>query len=118
MLPRQPHWPITGENAAKHSAGGHTNAILKNPRIYQPFDPKEIGKEISFVFGPLSGSNHAKAIIEKHGFPCAEKEKTIIAQFIKDCYADRRKGITEQELLDAYLKYRQSYPTTEEIKNV
>jgi len=39
MLPRQPHWPISGDNAAKHSSGGHTNAILKNPLAYQPFDP-------------------------------------------------------------------------------
>ncbi|MFX7197956.1 hypothetical protein ABTI40_19165, partial [Acinetobacter baumannii] len=61
MLPRQPHWPVSGDNAAKHSSGGHTNAILKNPLAYQPYDPKEIGKEISFLFGPLSGGNHAKS---------------------------------------------------------
>src|SRR5207245_1657416 len=34
MLPRQPHWPVSGDNAAKHSSGGHTNAILKNPLAY------------------------------------------------------------------------------------
>jgi 2-isopropylmalate synthase len=34
MLPRQPHTPITGDNAACHSSGGHTNAILKNPLAY------------------------------------------------------------------------------------
>ena len=73
---------------------------------YQAFDPQEIGKEISFLFGPLSGSNHAKTIIEKHGYQCAEEEKTAIAQYIKNCYADRRKGITDTELISAYLNYR------------
>lgn len=106
MLTRQAHWPITGENAAKHSSGGHTNAIIKNPLAYQPFDPKEVGNEISFVFGPLSGGNHAKAIIEKYGYRCDENEKAPIAQFIKNYYTDRRKGITDQELLQAYLYYR------------
>jgi 2-isopropylmalate synthase len=106
MLPRQPHWPITGDNAAKHSSGGHTNAIIKNPLAYQPFDPKEAGKEISFLFGPLSGGSHAMNIIKKFGYHCEENEKTIIAQYIKNYFANRRKGITDQELLQAYLDYR------------
>lgn len=107
MLPRQPHWPVCGHNAAKHSSGGHTNAILKNPMAYQPFDPKEIGKQISFVFGPLSGGNHAKAIIEEHGFVCADSDKAQIAQFIKDRFKQRRKGVTDAELMAAYFEFRQ-----------
>lgn len=99
MLPRQPHWPITGDNAARHTSGGHTNAILKNPLAYQPFDPSIVGNKISFVFGPLSGSNHAKQIIEDNGFHCPEAEKTTIAQSIKDQYATRRKGITDVEVV-------------------
>ena len=106
MLVRQPHWPITGDNAAKHSSGGHTNAVLKNPLAYQPFDPALIGKDISFLFGPLSGSNHAKSIIEAQGEICEEQEKQRMAQYIKDFYPDRRKGITDQELMQAYFAYR------------
>lgn len=106
MLPRQPHFPVTGANAAKHTSGGHTNAILKNPLAYQPFDPKEVGNEITFVFGPLSGGNHAKDIIEKAGYICYDNEKADIAQFIKNMYADRRKGITDQELMESYFAYR------------
>ncbi len=106
MLPRQPHWPVSGDNAAKHSSGGHTNAIIKNPLAYQPFDPREIGKEISFLFGPLSGGNHAKSIIEKAGYKCEESEKADLAQFIKEHYKERRKGITDKELIQGYYIYR------------
>ncbi len=106
MLPRQPHFPITGDNAMKHSSGGHTNAILKNPLVYQPFDPAEVGAEITFAFGPLSGGNHAKSIIEDSGFICDEHEKAKIAQFVKDVYQERRKGITDEELISAYVEYR------------
>ncbi len=106
MLPRQPHSPIVGDNAAKHSSGGHTNAILKNPMAYQPFDPKEVGTEVSFIFGPLSGGNHAKSIIEARGFVCRDEEKAAVAQFIKDLYSDRRKGITDKELMDGYFEFR------------
>jgi 2-isopropylmalate synthase len=105
MLARQPHWPITGENAARHSSGGHTNALLKNPMAYQPFDPKRVGKQISLVFGPLSGSNHAKQILEKHGFNCPHEEKAMMVQVIKNRYQDRRKGITDAELVAAFKEY-------------
>lgn len=106
MLTRQPHWPITGENAARHSSGGHTNAVLKNPLAYQPFDPIRVGNKISFVFGPLSGSNHAKDILERNGFDCPHDEKSDIAQAIKNIYADRRKGITDEELIEGFMEYR------------
>lgn len=106
MLPRQPHSPIVGENAMRHSSGGHTNAVLKDPLAYQPFDPAEVGADITFSFGPLSGGNHARSIIQDSGFICEENEKAIIAQFIKDTYQERRKGITDEELLEAYYQYR------------
>lgn len=106
MLPRQPHSPITGNNAASHTSGGHINAILKNPLAYQPFNPKDIGSEITFVFGPLSGSNHAQQIINKYGYICDDSEKVAVTQSIKDYYSDRRKGITDDELLNAYKIYR------------
>src|SRR6516162_4804915 len=106
MLPRQPHSPVCGDNAAKHSSGGHTNAVLKNPMAYQPFDPREIGKDISLLFGPMSGGNHAKSIIEKAGYVCDDAEKADIAQYIKERYKTRRKGITDKELIDSYFEYR------------
>jgi len=106
MLPRQPHWPVSGENAARHSSGGHTNAILKNPLVYQPFDPRAIGKNITFLFGPLSGGNHAKSIIEDAGYQCEETEKAEIAQYVKELFKDRRKGITDVELLKGYFRFR------------
>ena len=107
MLPRQPHFPIVGDNAAQHSSGGHINALLKNPRVYQPYDPEQIGNKVRFAFGPLSGSNYAKTIIEKYGYECGEHEKVEIAQSIKDYYSDRRKGNTEEELIKGYQRYRE-----------
>ena len=106
MLPQQPHSPVSGANAARHSSGGHTNAVLKNPLVYQPFDPRRIGVEVSLSFGPLSGGNHAKSVIEQAGFICGDDEKAQIAQHIKNYFQDRRKGITDTELLRAYVDYR------------
>ncbi|MFN8769663.1 MAG: alpha-isopropylmalate synthase regulatory domain-containing protein [Neisseriaceae bacterium] len=111
MLPRQPHFPITGKNAASHTSGGHINAIINNPLAYQPFDPTSIGSGIKFVFGPLSGSNHAQQIINQNGYLCDDSDKVAITQAIKDYYSDRRKGITDEELLVAYKIYRSPIKT-------
>jgi len=43
MLPLQPNYPIVGKNAMKHTSGGHTNAVINNPTVYQPFDPEVTG---------------------------------------------------------------------------
>lgn len=112
MLPRQPHFPITGKNATSHTSGGHTNAILKNPLAYQPFDPVDIGSKITFAFGPLSGGNHAQQIIRDFGYKCDDSERAVICQSVKDYYADRRKGITDDELLIAYKAYREPIKLT------
>lgn len=106
MLKRQAHFPITWDNAARHSSGWHTNAILKNPLVYQPFDPKEVWSGISIVFWPLSWSNHAKNIILKFWYKFDDSEKTQISQFIKDFYSDRRKWITDDQVLEWYFEYR------------
>ena len=106
MLPRQPHWPVIGANSAKHSSGGHTNAILHNLNAYQPFNPSEVGQEVSFMFGPLSGGNHAKSIVEAAGYVCEDSEKAEVSQFIKELYKERRKGITDEELIKGYLEFR------------
>ena len=113
MLPQQPHSPVSGANAVRHSSGGHTNAVLQNPLAYQPFDPRRIGLEISLAFGPLSGGNHARSIITSHGYRCGEDEKAEVAQFIKNQYPERRKGITDEELVEAYRTYRSPIRITE-----
>ncbi len=112
MLPLQPNSPVTWKNAARHTSGGHANALIKNPTVYQPFNPKNVGKKgIELVFGPSSGGNHAKEIIEKYGYVCANHEKSDIAQFIKEYYKGRYKWVTDEEVVDAYFEYR--YENTE-----
>ena len=105
MMTRQPNWPIVGLNSACHSSGGHTNAVLRNPLAYQPFVPEDVGSKISMIFGPLSGGNHAKSIIEAAGFSCDDSEKAEIAQHIKDLFKERRKGVTDEEVILGYIDY-------------
>ncbi|PHQ79796.1 MAG: 2-isopropylmalate synthase [Coxiella sp. (in: Bacteria)] len=105
MMMRQPNYPIVGLNSARHSSGGHTNAVLNDPLAYQPFVPSDVGSEVSMIFGPLSGGNHAKAIIVAAGFICEDDDKAAVAQHIKELYKERRKGVTDKEVIDGYIDF-------------
>ena len=106
MLIRQANWPITGDNAARHTSWWHVNALLKNPSVYQPFDPKIVGKPwISLLFGPSSWWNHAREIITKAGYDCSKEISASVAQYLKDLYADRYKGISDEEVVAWYLLF-------------
>lgn len=48
--------PVTGPAAFRHESGVHTAAAIKEPGIYEPFDPAMVGQESSFVVGKHSGA--------------------------------------------------------------
>jgi 2-isopropylmalate synthase len=105
MLKKNCYMPIVGSNIAKHSAGGHTNALLVDPKSYQAFDLNKINTNMSLVFGPSSGGNHAKKIFESFGYYVDEHEKTDIACKIKKLIA-RKKIFSHKDMLEAYIKLR------------
>jgi 2-isopropylmalate synthase len=105
MLKKNCYMPIVGSNIAKHSAGGHTNALLIDPKSYQAFDLNKIKTNMSLVFGPSSGGNHAKMILESLGFYLDEHEKTDITCKIKKLISSK-KIFSDKDILEAYIKLR------------
>ena len=61
--------PIVGKNAFATEAGMHQHGILKNPMVYQTFNPKIVGRKQEFYLGRHSG---------KYGFEYKLKELGII----------------------------------------
>lgn len=106
MLPRQPHWPISGENAARYSSREQAEAFLRENNAYQPFKPEDTGNKVTLLFNHQSGGAHAQAIISSAGFACDDDESSAIADYVKSKYEERRKGITDAEVIKAYFEYR------------
>jgi 2-isopropylmalate synthase len=106
MLYRQPHFPITGENAFKHSSGWHTNAIIKNPDVYHAIVPQTVWSEVSLIFGPNSWSNHLNMILEK-SWIILNGEKFKFMEYIKNNYSHRRKWFTDDEIVQIYREFEQ-----------
>ncbi len=107
MLKVQDNYPVVWGNAMKHTSGWHTRAMLKNPCVYQAFDPELVWSKISFIYWPNSGWNLAISIINSKWYSCSHKNKRSLDEFLKKKMREtgRYKWITDEELLELYFEY-------------
>ncbi|MBD3308648.1 homocitrate synthase [candidate division KSB3 bacterium] len=76
---------ITGGSAFYHKAGLHTNAVLKNPRAYEIFDPEDFGMSRTIEIGHrLAGWNALKARAKELGLDFTDQELRDVAKLIKN----------------------------------
>jgi homocitrate synthase NifV len=77
--------PISGRNVFLHESGIHVAAQLVEPRAYEPFDPRELGRESSgLVIGKHSGSAAVRYVLEAAGMRPDERQ---VARMLKDIRA-------------------------------
>lgn len=81
---------ITGGGAFYHKAGLHTNAVLRNPRSYEIFDPDDFGMHRTIEVGHrLAGRNALKARAQQLGLRFSDDELRRVARQVKNT-ADQR----------------------------
>jgi 2-isopropylmalate synthase len=95
----QPNKALVGVNAFAHEAGIHQDGYLKEKTTYEIIDPRMVGiPEGRLVLGKHSGRHALRAKCEHLGFQLAKNELDAVYHgFIE--IADRKKGITDQEIL-------------------
>jgi 2-isopropylmalate synthase len=96
----QPNKPIVGRNAFAHEAGIHQDGFLKERTTYEIMDPRTVGIPASrLVLGKHSG-RHALADRCHHlGYSVTKEELEVLYhRFI--AYADSKKGVTDDEIID------------------
>ncbi len=79
-----PHAPIIGLNAFRHESGIHVDGILKNSRTYKAIDPKEVGRESSFVLGKHTGTQTILHLLKQRGYEAKEEALKEILQRVKE----------------------------------
>ncbi len=79
-----PHAPIVGLNAFRHESGIHVDGILKNSQTYKAIDPKEVGRESSFVLGKHTGTQSIVHLLKQRGYEAKEEELRVILRKVKE----------------------------------
>jgi D-citramalate synthase len=79
-----PHAPIVGLNAFRHESGIHVDGLLKNSETYTVVDPKEVGRDSSFVLGKHTGTQAILHLLQQRGVEANEEELREILWRIKE----------------------------------
>jgi isopropylmalate/homocitrate/citramalate synthase len=75
-----PRAPILGEEVTTHESGIHTAAMLREPSVFEPFDPATFGGERTLLFGRGTGRGGARQLLERAGFePTDERIAAFLA---------------------------------------
>lgn len=98
VIPIQPNKAIIGANAFTHESGIHTDGMMKDVRMYEPFDPEIIGRKRRFVIGKHSGKNIIKSSLSELGIEISEEQLVVLVDKLKTL-AEKDKSVTEADLV-------------------
>ncbi|WP_321477828.1 2-isopropylmalate synthase [uncultured Paludibaculum sp.] len=95
----QPNKALVGANAFAHEAGIHQDGYLKEKSTYEVIDPQSVGiPEGRLVLGKHSGRHALRSKCEHLGYHLGKDELDAVYHgFIE--IADRKKGVTDKEIL-------------------
>ncbi|MEM5810984.1 MAG: LeuA family protein [Candidatus Aenigmatarchaeota archaeon] len=97
--------PVVGRNSFSHSSGIHQDGVLKDPSVYQPYDPSSFGRQgHEIVLSYLSGKSGIQRILEQNFGIYLNPEE--LDKVVKEFKERVNNCSPEQDLLDVINKLR------------
>ena len=98
-----PHWkPIVGDRVFSHESGVHADGVLKDPRIYEGFDPAEVGLIRHLVVGKHSGINGLIARYRSMGLPVVCEQAEQLLFHVRAMAQEKKRQLNDDELWELY----------------
>jgi homocitrate synthase NifV len=94
--------PIVGENMFTHKSGIHVDGILKNPSLYEAFDPSKLGMSRKIALGKHSGKSSIKHKLEQLGLSAAPDAIEAIRHEVGIAGESKKRNITDDEFVAIY----------------
>lgn len=95
--------PIIGNAVFQHESGIHCNALLKNPLSYQPFLPRDIGKDnYELVIGKHSGSASIQHVLSTKGINIDREQAGKMLSNVRLAAGRKKCGLSAAELVTIY----------------
>ena len=95
----QPHKPVIGRNVFSHESGIHSDAILKSPRTFEPFEPELIGQKRRFWFGKHSGRNSLRHVLRESNVDFSEDGLRSCLDHVKSISENQKKSFSQDEVV-------------------
>ncbi len=94
--------PIVGENMFTHKSGIHVDGILKNPRLYEAFDPNKLGIKRKFALGKHSGKASIKHKLEQLGLSASSESVEAMRLEVNRIGEVKKGNLTDDEFMAIY----------------
>ncbi len=104
-----PVWKaIVGTNVFAHESGIHADGVLKNPKNYEVFDPKEVGLTRQLIVGKHSGSHTILHKFKEFGIDLTDSEASEILALTRSMSVDLKRTLFDKELMYIYRDYKEA----------
>ncbi|ONH35482.1 MULTISPECIES: homocitrate synthase [Protofrankia] len=93
---------IVGESAFVHESGIHVDGVLKAPRIYEPFDPAEVGARRRLIVGKHAGRASLRHALREYGIDADEGVLGSVLDGLRSHVATLKRPLCSGEVRDLY----------------
>ncbi len=94
--------PIVGENMFTHKSGIHVDGVLKNPSLYEAFDPAKLGMTRKIALGKHSGKASIKHKLEQMKLSATPEYAEMIRKEVSRVGEIKKRNLTDDEFLAIY----------------
>jgi Isopropylmalate/homocitrate/citramalate synthases len=92
--------PIIGSSIFDFESGIHADGIFKNPKTYEPYNPKRIGGERRLIIGKHSGLTALKKKLGQLRIELSEDTLPNILENIRLDSSRKERSLSDNEILD------------------
>ena len=96
--------PVVGGLVYAHESGIHVDGLLKNPSLYQSFDPAEVGRSHLFLLGKHSGGHALRHILKREGLAVPPHQETVLLELVKSRSVRTKRPVERAELAELVRK--------------
>lgn len=89
--------PILGQEGYRHESGLHTAAMLREPRTYEPFNPKDYGAERELLFGRGTGRGAVRSLLKSSGKNPTKERIETGRKALKEAATERGEPLSRDE---------------------
>ncbi len=93
------NYPVVGGNMFTHKSGIHVDGVLKNPQLYEAFDPAKLGMQRTIALGKHSGKASIKHKLDKMGLSASTDAIETMRLEVSRIGEIKKRNITDDEFL-------------------
>jgi homocitrate synthase NifV len=95
---------VVGEKVFSHESGVHADGVLKDSRIYEAFDPGEVGLHRHMVVGKHSGVHGLMARYKAMGVAVIAEQAARLLVEVREAAQEKKRQLDDEELWMLYLR--------------